>query len=76
VWFTRSLFRFLRRNRGALSALVVRVWLLLVNAVLYVAALFGGIVSSSVNAERPKYAALVRASLGMRVAAADDASGR
>jgi len=71
VWFHRGLSRFLARNNGPLAACGVRTWTLSVNTLLYLASLVAGPFSRRVRGERPRYAALIRVSLGMRVPAVD-----
>lgn len=71
VWFYRSLDRFLRRNNGLLAAVLVRGWTFFVNGLLYLASLPLGVFSPKVRLERPRYAALTRVSLGMKVPLVD-----
>ena len=71
VWFYRGLDRFLRRNNGLVAAVWVRAWTFAVNGLLYLASLVAGVFSASVREARPRYAALARVSLGMRVPAVD-----
>lgn len=66
VWSTRSLIRFLARNRGAFQAAFVRHWVAEVNAVLWLASVVAGFWSPRLRERRPRYAALVRVGLGMR----------
>jgi GT2 family glycosyltransferase len=68
VWSTRSLIRFMRRNRGALAAAVVAHWVGDVNMLLWLAAAIAGPFSPRLRERRERYAALVRVGLGMRTA--------
>jgi len=72
VWFYRGLDRFLRRNNSAAAAACVRMWTLVVNVALYVVSLPVGLLAAGIRRERPRYAALVRVSLGMRVPNIDE----
>lgn len=64
AWSTRSLIRFLRRNRGWAPALVLRAWVLVVNLLLALVALVAGPLSPRLRRERSRYAALIGVALG------------
>ncbi len=66
VWSTESLIRFLRRNRGPASALVVSAWVVVVNVLLLVLSLPIGLLSRRIRSQRSRYAALVRVGLGVK----------
>jgi N-acetylglucosaminyl-diphospho-decaprenol L-rhamnosyltransferase len=75
VWFYRSLLRFLSKHSGPLASAVVRLWVLAVNGVLFAGSLVVGFFSASTRTERPRYAALVRVSLGLPVPTVDERVG-
>lgn len=68
VWSTRSLIRFLRRNRGSLAGAVVKHWVGDVNMLLWLVAAIAGPFSPRLRQRRERYAALVLVGLGMRTA--------
>lgn len=68
VWSTRSLIRFLRRNRGSIQAAFVRHWILDTNLTLWLASVIAGPFSPRLRERRARYSALIRVGLGMRTA--------
>jgi GT2 family glycosyltransferase len=66
VWSTRSLIRFLRRNRGWLAGAVVSHWVFEVNLFLWLVSVVAGPFSAALRARRPRYDALIKVGLGAR----------
>lgn len=70
VQFTASMLRYFRRAEGTLPAAVLRIWVLKVNGLLWLASWPVGLASTHAREARSRYAALVRAALAPdRVAA-------
>ncbi|NTW28727.1 MAG: glycosyltransferase family 2 protein [Coriobacteriia bacterium] len=67
IWFTEGLIRFLGRREGSFAALVVRVWVSSIYAVLWLGAVLVGVFSARARAKRHLYASLVRVGLGLTV---------
>ena len=66
VWSTRSLIRFLRRNRGRFAAAAAAHWVFEVNLLLWLASVIAGPLSPRLKERRPRYGALIRVGLGLR----------
>lgn len=64
VWSTRSLIRFMRRNRGWFVGAVVSHWVFEVNLALWLVSVVAGPLSPALRARRQRYEALIKVGLG------------
>ena len=66
VWSTRSLIRFLRRNRGWFAGALVSHWVFEINLLLWLVSMVAGPFSPALRARRQRYDALTKVGLGAR----------